>query len=35
MYYRRPMVLSEISEIFDIPIEDILNTKFGIYEIEE
>ena len=29
------MTLSEISEIFDIPIEDVLNTKFGIYKIKE
>lgn len=32
---KRPATLSEIADMFDMTIDKVLNTKFGIYTVDE
>lgn len=32
---KRPATLAEIAELFDMIIDDVLHTKFGIYKLED
>lgn len=32
---KRPMTLAEIAELFDMTLDELIHTKFGIYKLED